>query len=134
MKIQSETIGNELKGGVFCSKCYKEEITPVIKILNHFRKSEDFNNKNELIKKQLWFSEEMACWHDLIIPIGNGIDETTHQESVSDYMDKTIKELQLLILDELLLVVGDETINLYKNPEFEFLDLKRQFKVISDKK
>ena len=97
-----EMLGNETKKGLLCKDCYKKEISRIINELDKFRKSKQFDDKHELVKKKLWLSQEMAYWHDITIPLQQGIEEVISQESVAEYLDLSVQNIQGMILDELI--------------------------------
>ena len=74
-----------------CDSCAEKHIASVINKLEAFRKSKEYNSVLELRKKMLWISEKMGNWED------NG--DKTSMESVTDYDDWEIKELQTSIIE-----------------------------------
>ncbi len=75
----------------------KMEMEIIIKELEVFRKNKDFEDKTSLRKKILRLSEQMDYWLDS----GNGL----YIESVSDYDNYNIFELQALLLDRELTLI-----------------------------
>lgn len=115
-----DSIGNKAKEGKICVDCSDKKLHDIIGRLDEFRKSKEFNNKNELIKKKLWLSEEMGGWHDLTIPLfDQGVEEVISEESVAEHMEKSTQTLQKEMLGEL--------IDLMESIQIDSSDVRKQF-------
>lgn len=81
----------EVEKVLVCDSCSRKHRLYIITELNKFRQSKEFNDKLALRKKILWTSEQLGNWFD------NATG--TEQESVSDYNNFNLFELQVFLLD-----------------------------------
>jgi len=109
-----------------CDSCAEKHRLHIITELNNFRQGKEFNDKLALRKKILWSSEQLGNWFDA--------GDKSYIESVSDYDNYNLFELQVTLLDTLQTLLEnyiypngleedlDEAIK--RNPEMEKLRLE----------
>jgi hypothetical protein len=89
-----DNLGDEFDIGLLCEKCADIELKKIIAELKIFIRSKHMNSRIAIRNKILWLSERMGFWFDS----GTGL----YIESVRDYDDWTLKELQNGIKDHLI--------------------------------
>lgn len=127
-EINNNTIGDiiEAEEVLVCDSCAEKHRLYIITELNKFRQSKEFNDKLALRKKILWSSEQLRNWFDA--------GDKSYIESVSDYDNYNLFELQVTLLDTLQTLLEnyiypngleedlDEAIK--RNPDMEKLRLE----------
>lgn len=100
-RITDNNLGDciEAEEVLVCSSCSIKHLNSIIAELEAFRKKKEFNQVFELRKKILWVSEKMGHWFD------NG--DKSIQESVSDYDNYNVFELQLWLIDNEITIVDN---------------------------
>ena len=84
---------------IVCDSCAEKHKLSIIAELNKFRQSKEYNDRLALKEKILWGSESLGHIYD------NGTG--TIRESISDYDNLNIFELQLYVIEIELLCVED---------------------------
>src|SRR3989344_2579607 len=110
-EITDNNFGDRITGEevLVCDSCAEKHRIKVIKELERFRKSKDYNNILSLRKKMLWISEQMGNW-------GDNADKSC-MESITDYDDWDIKELQTSILDNEITLVEELLPDILEEPD-----------------
>jgi len=100
VEINGNNLGDiiEAEEVLVCDSCSKKHRLYMIAELNGFRLSKEFNNNRiALRKKILWTSDKMGRWFDA--------GDKSYIESVSDYYDFNLFELQSDILESLVCIL-----------------------------
>lgn len=127
-EITDNTIGDiiEAEEVLVCDSCAEKHRLFIITELKKFRQGKEFNDKLALRKKILWSSEQLGNWFDA--------GDKSYIESVSDYDNYNLFELQVTLLDTLQTLLEnyihpnglkedlDEAIK--RNPDMEKLRLE----------
>lgn len=111
IEITNNNIGDmiEAEEKLVCVRCAEKHIRDIIRELELFRKSKEFKQELALRKKILWTSEQMGNWFD-------NADKSI-QESVTDYDNLNLFELQFYIIESELRLVESFALD---NEDYEF--------------
>ncbi|MBS3172100.1 hypothetical protein J4438_00785 [Candidatus Woesearchaeota archaeon] len=105
--------------GFICEKCFDQQRTKIINSLDNFRKTNEFGNKEQIIKKMAWTIEERNKW------LGQSFN---NQNTFPFYYKKGVEDLQLMLLEQLIQLMDSAGFNYWSK------EAKQQHTVILKKR